>query len=907
MEHRIAASTRTKRWLTVGSLVALMVIALASSVVSADSTATRADMVVNHNPADVQAAWNNWRNQYVTSQSAGPAPRLRVMGGVSNTSTVSEGQAYGLLLASLFDEQTMFDGLWLFAADHLNQNGLMHWHIGPYGQIYGSGAATDADVDMGIAFITACEKVRDGQWPASSHGLNYCQIATTLINAMWMTEVDHPGTGPSAGLNNNPGYELLPGDSWVTSRDYPNGIVNLSYFSPGYFRVFAEFTGNAGWYDVIDRNYAIADLSQNLDGNCSKLVPNWSQYNGQVQVVPWHGATSAYFGWDGARFAWRVAIDRYWFDDPKARETMNEVGGFFASVGINNVRSEYRLNGTSVQWFAAPYFVSMAGAAIWAAPNPMTITCGDASGRIQSNPQQAYNAVLSTATENYYNDSWRLLTLVLMTGNFPNPLDGASNPPAPTGEPTEITPLPTEPTEQPAEPSPEPTEATPAPTEEPINTAPTIAPIQPVTHAAGDAVTLQIQASDADGDALRYDAGNTLPQGLAINTSTGLISGTINATISGEYPVTVRVIDARGAEATAAFSWTVTAQPSQNPAPVASTASVTIQGGQANNQQAQFRIRLQNTGDQPLSNLSVRFYFTPDNGQPASRYTLERYWDQSGAGTLSGPTQVSDTLYYFAVNFGSATLAAGQTWQYHGTLRTVDWSANMDRANDWWSTGITGQNAPTNFIPVYQNGSLIAGAEPGNTPPPVVTTPVEEPVAPVITPQPTQPQPTEVIITPQPSEAVITPEPAQQASSLGVRIVRSGTDNAQQVGFKYQLVNNGTNAQAGISVRLYFTVDNGQPAANYVLERYWDQSGSASISGPTSAGGDTYYFTVTYGGTLQPGQNWEFHTALRLSNWSQNFNSNNDWWKGGTLPSSFTNTNRIPIYVNGALVAGQTP
>lgn len=201
---------------------------------------------VRHNPADLDRAWVDWQAAYVTAQDSGPEPRRRVVIETDRSTTYSEGQAYGLLLAAQFDDQPLFDALWLYAADHLNANGLMAWITTGHGQVLNWGAATDAEMDMALALILACRKVERGEWAASPLGLDYCALAGDLLAVMWAYEVDHPGPGPAAGLDDNPGYELLPGDMWCLTCDFPEGIVNLSYFAPGYLRAFAEFTGNAG-------------------------------------------------------------------------------------------------------------------------------------------------------------------------------------------------------------------------------------------------------------------------------------------------------------------------------------------------------------------------------------------------------------------------------------------------------------------------------------------------------------------------------------------------------------------------------------------------------------------------------------------------------------------------------------
>jgi hypothetical protein len=80
---------------------------------------------VTYNVNDVTQTWNSWKSTVITANNAGGGGRLRVMGGVDNQSTVSEGQGYGILFASIFDDQTTLDGLWLFTKDYLNSQGLM--------------------------------------------------------------------------------------------------------------------------------------------------------------------------------------------------------------------------------------------------------------------------------------------------------------------------------------------------------------------------------------------------------------------------------------------------------------------------------------------------------------------------------------------------------------------------------------------------------------------------------------------------------------------------------------------------------------------------------------------------------------------------------------------------------------
>ena len=70
----------------------------------------------------------------------------------------------------------------------------------------------------------------------------------------------------------------------------------------------------------------------------------------------------------------------------------------------------------------------------------------------------------------------------------------------------------------------------------------------------GTAASLQIQASDPNSDTLTYNASG-LPQGLAINPTSGLISGTPAS--QGSHDVTVSVTDGVNAASTS-FVWSVT-------------------------------------------------------------------------------------------------------------------------------------------------------------------------------------------------------------------------------------------------------------------------------------------------------------------------------------------------------------
>ncbi|MCK0148348.1 PKD domain-containing protein, partial [Arenibacter sp. F26102] len=116
-------------------------------------------------------------------------------------------------------------------------------------------------------------------------------------------------------------------------------------------------------------------------------------------------------------------------------------------------------------------------------------------------------------------------------------------------------------------------------TDVPVNQAPIVTNPGVQNSLVGETVSLQVTASDPEDDGMTYSA-ITLPTGLSIDTSTGLISGIIatGAAANNPYAVEVTVTDdgTPSEFATVSFTWNVTVGPS-NGAPVAvATANIDL-------------------------------------------------------------------------------------------------------------------------------------------------------------------------------------------------------------------------------------------------------------------------------------------------------------------------------------------
>lgn len=351
--------------------------------------------------ADVRVAVESWRNEIVTDVGARGFLRTRrpdTPDGEAN-STVSEGIAYGMIIAVMSDDQPLFDALWSYARCFLNASGLMSWYIAPDGlRVLGTGAATDADEDMAWALIIA-----DRQWGGKgSLSETYASAAARLIDAIYRTEVDHD-RWPDM---------LLPGDEWRGQN-----VFNPSYFAPNQYRLFGEVSGNReGWQRVIDVGYALIERSLNHEsGNRDNgLVPAWCDASGKP-IVAFPGALTNY-QYDSARMPFRLAQDWAYAREPRARTYLERITRFFEQIGAERIVDGYTLDGRPApDPRSAPNnpgsAVFVGGAAAGAMHDERHADFIDAAyARIRTGQL--------LARSRYYNHCWTVLSLLMLTGNL---------------------------------------------------------------------------------------------------------------------------------------------------------------------------------------------------------------------------------------------------------------------------------------------------------------------------------------------------------------------------------------------------------------------------------------------------------------------------------------------------------
>jgi endo-1,4-beta-D-glucanase Y len=354
-------------------------------------------------PADAQAAYAKFKTDIVTSDGAGGFLRVRrpnSSGAVIN-STVSEGIAYGMLLAVYAGDQPSFDKFWQYSQIHLDSNGLMHWYIGPGGETLGTGAASDSDEDIAFALIAA-----DARWGGrGSLTTNYIDLAKTQIDKIWQYEVDHTRNDV-----------LKPGDT-----GFDGSVINISYFAPAYYRVFGRVTGQtANWNRVAATSYQVMEAALNAqNGNATNgLVPAWSTPAG-VPMRPAGTGHPIHHQLDSCRTPFRVALDYCWNAEPRALAYLQKINAFHAGVGAAAMVDGYELNGTP-----RPEFVTAGGpraASFVGTAGVGAMATGAAHATFRADAYASVKTLTQLAGSIYYQTSWTALTLQMMTGLMPVP------------------------------------------------------------------------------------------------------------------------------------------------------------------------------------------------------------------------------------------------------------------------------------------------------------------------------------------------------------------------------------------------------------------------------------------------------------------------------------------------------
>ncbi|MDE3130139.1 MAG: hypothetical protein KGL16_03225 [Acidobacteriota bacterium] len=191
--------------------------------------------------------------------------------------TVSEGQAYALLLAQVARQPATFARVWRWTAAHLQQpDGLLAWHANADGVVLSPTAASDADLLSAWALSRA-------SGPGSS---GYHVQARRLARAILARETIRSGP------------YLLAAGPWATGSP---GTLDPSYWSPLALNGLARFTRDARWRRLA--HGAGVYLGAITDGG-ALLPPDWARLQGNAataEPAPGGGSAQVQYGLDAQR------------------------------------------------------------------------------------------------------------------------------------------------------------------------------------------------------------------------------------------------------------------------------------------------------------------------------------------------------------------------------------------------------------------------------------------------------------------------------------------------------------------------------------------------------------------------------------------------------------------------------
>ncbi len=349
-----------------------------------------------------------WKARYV-QQDCGNG-RYYVRAGIDASNlTVSEAHGYGMVITVLMaghdpDAQSIFDGMFAYYNEHptIFHTNLMAWYQNKSCKdARGVDSASDGDLDIALALLLA-----DKQW-GSCGAVDYATQAQEMIADIKDGELDA-----------NAEYILL-GD-WVTpdSTQYYSS-TRSSDFMPDHYRSFEAATGDAAWSGVVDRGYQMISVLQTMFSPVTGLLPDFVEDPAGVpHPAPpdfLEGPGDGSYDFNACRDPWRIATDYMVTGDPRAKAAVQAINTWVQAVTAGDpasIKSGYQLDGT-----VSPNadFIHLCFSA------PLAV-----SAMVDSSNQSWLNSlwdflIARPIDGEYYGDTLKMMTLLVVSGNWWTP------------------------------------------------------------------------------------------------------------------------------------------------------------------------------------------------------------------------------------------------------------------------------------------------------------------------------------------------------------------------------------------------------------------------------------------------------------------------------------------------------
>ena len=349
--------------------------------------------------------YQGWKQRYLR-QGCGSG-RYYILTGTPDSQTVSEGQGYGMVIVAYMagadpDAHSIFDGLYQYFVDHPSQNtpNLMAWSQDRNCvNNQGPDSASDGDLDIAYSLYVA-----DKQW-GSSGGTDYHAAGDRVAGAIL-----------SAESNATAGFVRL-GD-WASAGDAHFDATRPSDFMPDHYATFLAGGGGAGWSQMKNGSYTIMQRVQMSSASQTGLLPDFVVRASTASPAPasanfLEGANDGNYSYNACRVPMRIGTDFVTSGEQSAADLLGRLNDWIKqSTGGNphNIRPGYRLGGQAL----ATDYESMA----FTAPFGVAAMVDSSN---QSWLDAIWDDVEQTGPDGYYEDSLKLISMIVMSGNWWKP------------------------------------------------------------------------------------------------------------------------------------------------------------------------------------------------------------------------------------------------------------------------------------------------------------------------------------------------------------------------------------------------------------------------------------------------------------------------------------------------------
>lgn len=381
----------------------------------------------------VRDFYDEWKARFLR-QTCDAGQWLVLTATDANNLTVSEGHGYGMMLLALMaghepNARTIFDGMVDYFRAHPTE---FHDHLMGWYQNQACTTPTDerdsaADGDLDIAFALL---LADRQW-GSCGAINYFAEAQQVLADL-----------KDGDLDTTARYVLL-GD-WVIPSESASfyAATRSSDFMPDHTRSFEAATGDTDWAGLRDRTYQIVESLQTTYSPAVGLLPDFVKDPlGAPAPAPAHfleSANDGRYSYNACRDPWRLATDALVSGDSRATTAVARINTWLrvATGGDpENIASGYKLDGTMIN---GANYLSMAFVAPFAVGAMV-----DAGNQAWLNSLWDLIVATPAATDGYYENTLKLLAMVVLSGNWwapervaPGPCVAPTLTPTPSATPT---------------------------------------------------------------------------------------------------------------------------------------------------------------------------------------------------------------------------------------------------------------------------------------------------------------------------------------------------------------------------------------------------------------------------------------------------------------------------------------